>query len=73
MGAAGVNNPQDFNKLCCTFFMMKMNPHMQFVNGMINPFFMGGFPNQNMNINMNNNFCNNFFNNNMMNNMCEII
>ena len=70
MGAAGVNNPQDFNKLCCTFFMMKMNPHMQFVNGMINPFFMGGFPNQNMNINMNNNFCNNFFNNNMMNNMC---
>ena len=43
MGAAGVNNRQDFNQLFNTFFYMQLNPNVAYVNGIKNPFFIGGF------------------------------
>ena len=79
MGVAGGNNPNDFNGNINTFFYMKMNPNIRYVNGYPNPFFVGGAlnPNQNNNaqfMNNNNNMnrgvqFNNMFGNNQINNM----
>ena len=67
MGAAGVNNRQDFNQLFNTFFYMQLNPNVAYVNGIKNPFFIGGFQNPMNNHNMNMNMFNNNNNFNMNN------
>ena len=80
MGAGqGINNPNNLIYLYNMYFLMKMNPHIEFINGQKNPFFWGNMNfcnfggikmNNNIGIGMNNmNFNMNMKNMNSINNM----